>query len=83
MKYLLLNADAYISIIAMVLAFLIGVFVTRWIFGIHKIVNHLENQTTNIRALRRIVGVLAEKQGVSTQELNAIIDECDAISKKM
>jgi hypothetical protein len=67
-------------IIGLAIAFIIGVFITRWIFGIGKIIDALQRQnnlleqqsTYNLGQLRMLKKMLLN-QGTSTDEIDEII----------
>lgn len=87
--YLLLNADdAIIALtILYIFLFVIGVFVTRWIFGIPKIIRLLEsnnellenNNQFNLVQIKLLQKSLTNS-GVSDDEIDDIIKSC--IKKK-
>ena len=62
------------SLIAYIIAFIIGVFITRWIFGITKIISILE--TNNERSLIqiRLLKKMLINSGVPFEEIDDIID---------
>jgi len=71
--------DDLMYFVGYAIAFIIGIFVTRWIFGIDAIINNLKQQTVinkslliNIRTLRKIVSNLAEKQGLTKEEIEVM-----------
>lgn len=58
-----------------VICFLICVYITRWIFGINKIISNLKMQTNQAVVTRRIISKMAEKNGVTEEEIKQIIDK--------
>lgn len=61
-------------LIFFLIVFLISVFITRWIFGIPKIIRHLKSQSANLEVLNRVISKMAEQQGVSSNEISNIKD---------
>lgn len=67
-----MNDNLWGTLLLGIIFFLIGVFVTRWIFGIDKILSYLQTQTANQKAMRKIITKLAERQGLSKEEIDKI-----------
>lgn len=78
MKTLLMFGDANLFslyFIGNAIVFILGVFVTRWIFGINKIIDALRKQNdyqlTQVRLLKKML----LNQGSSHEEIDEIIEK--------
>lgn len=58
------------NIVIGLLAFVAGVFISRFIFRIDTMVTNLEEQTKYLRIQAKIIAHLAEKQGVPEDVIN-------------
>lgn len=61
--------------IGLLIAFFIGVFITRWIFGISKIINSLEIQNEYSLTQVRLLKKMLLNQGNSHEEIDEIIEK--------
>lgn len=60
------SEDGFTYLIIAVFCFFIGVFITRWLFKIDTIVEHMQQQT-------RILAKMAKQQGVPENELRSVL----------
>ena len=67
-------------IIGFIIAFIIGVYITRWIFGIEKIIDALERQNNSLEQQNnyslvqvRLLKKILMNEGVSSEEIDEII----------
>lgn len=79
MKYLFLASDAetggvVIAFFFFAILFVIAVFVTRWIFGINKILNHLKYQSYQLAVLRKLVCKMAAKEDITESDVKNILE---------
>ncbi len=63
-----------------VIAFIIGVFITRWIFGIDKIVDSLTKQNDYSLAQIRLLREMLLYQGATAEDVDAIIENVEYAS---
>lgn len=70
-----MTEDILLQIAIWVLAFLLGIFLTRWIFKIDKIFEHLQSQTFELKMLRRLVYHQMKKEGFSDEYLQELFDK--------
>jgi hypothetical protein len=61
-------------IFILVISFIVGVFVTRWIFRIDKIINSLELQNERSLVQIRLLKKMLLIQGVPFDEIDGVID---------
>jgi hypothetical protein len=72
------GSKVILAIILSIVAFGVATLIIRWVFDIEKIVENLQLQTYNIRVLMRINSKLAEKNGLTKEEIDQI--EKDALN---
>jgi hypothetical protein len=65
---------AIIYLVGLVVFFLIGVFITRWIFSIGKIVESLELQNQYSVAQMRLLTKMLLHQGVPASEISDVLE---------
>mgnify|MGYP003578306814 CR=1 FL=1 len=68
--FLLSNDDTMIAFIVGVILFIIGVFITRWIFMIDKMHRHSRAQT-------RLLANIALKQGLEDSTIDKIVSDVE------
>lgn len=73
MHTLLLDGDWIGYIVGFIISFLIGVFITRWIFGIDKIIANLVKQNEHSLNHTRLLKKMLMNQGTSFEEIDDII----------
>ena len=77
MKILILQANegnAFIFlVVGYIITFIIGVLITRWIFGIDKIVNSLQKQNDYTMVQVRLLKKMLLNQGTPAEEIDDII----------
>lgn len=61
--------------VGFIVSFVICIIIARWIFGIPHIVRQLELQTANLRVMRLLLSKMAEKDGVSKDEITKILKD--------
>ena len=61
--------------IALIIGFIIAVYITRWIFGIDKIIARLDSQNQYMVAQMRMMKKLLIDKGVPAEEVDRIIRE--------
>jgi len=54
--------------------FIIGVFITRWIFGINKILKNLHYQSYQLAVMRKIISKMAAKEELTADDIKKIED---------
>lgn len=59
-----------------IFGFLLGVFITRWIFNISTITQNLKSQTVNIKIMARLMEQMAIKQGYTKEEIEQLTKRC-------
>ncbi len=78
MKTILLQIDGTgLTIAALTtgaIFFFLAVLITRWVFQIPTMIKLLKQQTANSIAQRRVINLIAEKNGISMEEINKIVD---------
>ncbi len=78
MKSLLLYSDGselLSFIIGWGIFFIIGVFITRWVFGIGRIISNLEKQNSYSLVQVRLLKKMLINQGVAPGEIDEIIQK--------
>lgn len=78
MKILLLytdSGDLFGYLIVLVIAFIFGVLITRWIFRIDKIIAALEMQNKYGQAQIRLLIKMLLNQGTSKEEIDRIVEK--------
>ena len=66
--------NPFLYFIVGIVAFLIGVLITRWIFGIDKIIDSLQRQNDYTMVQVRLLKKMLLNQGTSSEEIDEIID---------
>lgn len=78
MKFILLDSAAtgsfFIGLIFFAILFVIAVFVTRWIFGINKILSEMKYQSYQLALLNKLICKMAQNKTLSDEELDKIIE---------
>ncbi len=83
MKVLLLQSESGVLFTAFLLCFIlfmIVVFITRWIFGIPKILAHLKRQTYLLDVQMHVISKIALKEELTKEDIQKIKETSSAIT---
>jgi hypothetical protein len=68
------GSETMFVILISFIAFLVGVLIVRWVFGIEKIVNALQKQNDYTMVAVRLLKKMLIQQGVSAEEVDSVIE---------
>jgi len=71
----MLEAGVLLYIFGITVSFIIGIFITRWIFGIGKIIDALQQQNVYALTEIRLLKKMLLNQGNTHEEIDEIIEK--------
>ena len=66
--------DIIFAIVLCAVGFIICVYITRWIFGINKIIDNLVYQSYQLSVLKKLLCKMAAKEEVTPEEIQKILE---------
>lgn len=67
--------DIVFAIVLCAVGFIICVYITRWIFGINKIIDNLTYQSYQLAVMKKLLCKMAAKEEVTPEDIKKLLEE--------